>query len=86
MFIIGSPNDGQLSIEELVDEFKNDLEEGTTYSNERDVDVDGLTGLALDVAGDVEGEEVAGRVVYAVDDAHNLMITGFAPKDAWKDG
>ncbi|MDY7080117.1 MAG: hypothetical protein SXV54_24820 [Chloroflexota bacterium] len=72
--------------EELYDEFVSDLEAGIEVSEPRETTVGGIPGLVTDIGGAVEGQEMAGRIVFvAVSPTQNFVMFGVAPADRWDD-
>ncbi|MDY6876575.1 MAG: hypothetical protein SWK90_10310 [Chloroflexota bacterium] len=87
MMIGGTVEEGDeegATAEDLYDEFVSDLEAGIEVSELQEVVVDGVSGLAVDIGGAVEGQEMAGRVAFvAVSPAQHFMMFGVAPLERW---
>jgi hypothetical protein len=57
-----------------------------TYSNQKNVKVDGVSAVSLDASGTLEGVEVKGRSVGAlVTPKQMFTIAAFAPADKWEE-
>ncbi|MEA3438943.1 MAG: hypothetical protein U9R58_01540, partial [Chloroflexota bacterium] len=82
MILIGGINDDDKSLEQLLEDFISGLEEGVEVSNQRDVMVDNLPGIMVDIEAIIEGKESLGRVVMvAVTPNQMFSMIGAAPPE-----
>jgi hypothetical protein len=86
MFMGYTGEDGATS-EQMLAEWRQDMEADFGMTDERKVTVDSVTGLAVDISGtDDNGRAVAGRlVVVAVPPAQQFVMLGAAPGERWDD-
>jgi hypothetical protein len=84
IIIIGGPNEGHSSVEELFDGLLEDADD-SQLSNRREITVGGVPAIAVDVKsqGD-EAVEVTSRMVVALGSANQqFTMFGFAPAEQW---
>jgi hypothetical protein len=84
VIIIGGPNEGHNSAEELFDSLLKDADE-SQLSNRREITVGGVPGIAVDVKSQQGGTvEVTSRIVVALGNANQqFTMFGFAPTEQW---
>jgi hypothetical protein len=86
LLIMGSVDEAATTSEQLYDDFMSELEADIEASEPREVTVDGVPGLAVDLSGTEQGQAIAGRVVVvAVPPTQRFMMFGAAPRDRWGD-
>jgi hypothetical protein len=85
IMMMGGVDEGAITAEEMHGDFVADIEAGMEVSEPREVTVDGVAGLMIDVSGPVEGEDLSGRVVFvAVSSTQTFSMIGAAPSDRWE--
>jgi hypothetical protein len=86
VLLMGGVTEGDTSAEGLFDGFVDDLEAGMEVSEPHEITVGGVSGLAADVSGTVEGKELVARVVFvAVTPTQSFNVFAVAPSDRWDD-
>ncbi len=87
VFMIGGTNEEEKTTDDIYDEFAADMPEGEiTIIDEQTIIVDGVEGLLVDIAGNQEGEDVAGRIVILlVTPTQQFTMFASAPQDRWNE-
>lgn len=88
LMLVGSLLEESSDLESL---YQNALEEAeqdgedVEFTNRRDVTVNGIPGIAVDVSGPYEGKDMLGRmVIVAVSPTQEFRMIGIAPADRWE--
>jgi hypothetical protein len=86
VIILGGPNAEHASVEELFDSLLAEAD-ASQLSNRRDITVDGVPGIAVDVKSQRNGSvEVSSRIVVALRNANQqFTMFGFAPTEQWNE-
>lgn len=84
--LIGAPSQESQSLDQLYENFTNDLASNVQISNSRNVSIGGASGMGADISGTGKsGQELAGRIVIvAVSPTQQFSMIGSAPKDRWQ--
>lgn len=87
VLLIGSTSEETVTTDALFDEFMLDTEdEGVEILDRREISVDGRDGVLAEISGDVDGQQVVGRiVVVAVSPTQEFSLFASAPKDRWNE-
>ena len=85
LMLIGGINEEETTDEQIFDNFMKDAErEDVKILEQKEIIVDGKSGLLADIAGNIEGEKIVGRiVVVAVTPAHQFTMFASAPQNRW---
>ena len=84
MLVGGINSSGYASNDELLQDFTQ-TEDDVEFSNQRQITIAGVPGVAVDIKGVYEDTEVAGRIVVAMVSAEQyFQMIGFAPSDQWE--
>jgi DNA-binding beta-propeller fold protein YncE len=89
ILLMGGINDEDKTLDQVYDEFSEDVatdeDAQVEISNKRDVKIGGVDGYQADLEGIIEGQNVAGRVAFAMPSAtQQFTMSGFAPEDQWE--
>jgi len=83
MLVGGTNSSGYASNDELLQDFTQ-TDDDVEFSNQRQITIAGVQGLAVDIKGIYEDTEVAGRIVVAMVSADQyFQMIGFAPSNQW---
>ncbi|MBN1993323.1 MAG: hypothetical protein JW953_11540, partial [Anaerolineae bacterium] len=87
VMFMGYPGEEGITSEQMLAGWRQDMEADFAMTDEREVMVDSVMGLAVDISGtDDSGRAVAGRlVVVAVPPAQEFVMLGAAPAERWDD-
>ena len=84
MLIGGTNSTGYASNDELLQDFTQ-TDDDVEFSNQRQISIAGVPGLAVDIKGVYEDTEVAGRIVVVMVSADQyFQMIGFAPSNQWE--
>lgn len=84
MLVGGTNSFGYASNDELLQDFTQ-TEDDVEFSNQRQITIAGVPGVAVDIKGVYEDTEVAGRIVVAMVSAEQyFQMIGFAPSNQWE--
>jgi len=82
LVLIGGINEESKSAEQLLEDFTVGMGEDGTVSNQREVIIDGLAGIAVDFEATIEGKESLGMAVFfAVTPTQMFSMVGAAPPE-----
>jgi len=83
--LIGGTNDEANTEDQIFDKFMQDAEgENVEILDRREITVDSKPGILADINGEVDGQQVIGRiVVVAVTPNHQFTMFASAPEDRW---
>ena len=88
LMLMGSLLDESIDLEDLYQQALQEVEEDSgdiEFANRRDVTVDDIPGIAVDVSGPFEGEDMVGRIVIVVvSPTQEFRMIGIAPADRWE--
>ncbi|MCJ7622153.1 MAG: hypothetical protein MUO76_01525, partial [Anaerolineaceae bacterium] len=86
LLLIGGTNEESKTLDQLVDDFKAGLEPGDEIIDQRDISIDGNSGVALDLKGTANEKELAGRIIImALTPTRVFNMMAVAPPDRWED-
>ena len=86
VLLIGIVNEESATTKQLYDDFTSDIEVGMQVSKPWEITVGGVTGLAVDISGTVEGKRLAARAIFvAVTPTQTFTAFGVAPSEHWDD-
>ena len=85
VILMGSAAEENSTVEELYNAFVEEIEDDINLSEPREITVGGVSGLEAGVSGVIEGNQVAGRIVFvAVSPTQQLVMFGAATSDRWE--
>ena len=82
--LIGGLNDETKSSSKLLEDFISGLGQEGEVTDQRDVTIDGISGIMAEYKGTADGKDVMGRAAFvAVTPTQMFSIVGVAPPDLW---